>query len=84
MEARMPETAPLGEVELTVTYQERASEPYKLTLVGANGGFYTPSNAPDALPEAKHGVDAVCGGIVTLWGLRSATYPRPSTRKAWR
>ena len=48
IDAWMPDAAPLGDVELTVTYQERSSEPYKLTLVRANAGFYTPSSAPSA------------------------------------
>jgi len=68
IEAWMPETAPVGDVELTVTYQGRTSEPYKLKLVGANAGFYTPANAPDGLSEAKRGVDAVRGDTVALWG----------------
>src|ERR1019366_6648915 len=35
----MPLGAPLGDVQLTVTYQGRASEPYDLTLVRASVGF---------------------------------------------
>jgi uncharacterized protein (TIGR03437 family) len=68
IEAWMPATAPLGDVELTVTYQERVSEPYHLTLVAANAGFYSPADVPDPVPDAKRGVEAVRGGAVALWG----------------
>src|ERR1035441_9766606 len=40
IDAWMPEKAPLGDVQLTVTYQGRASEPYDLTLVRASGGVW--------------------------------------------
>jgi len=68
IEAWMPPAAPLGDVELTVTYQERVSEPYSLTLVAANAGFYSPADAPSAVPDAKRSVEAVRGGAVALWG----------------
>ncbi|HEX3743153.1 MAG TPA: hypothetical protein VHW09_04475 [Bryobacteraceae bacterium] len=68
IEAWMPDATPSGDVELTVTYRGLASEPYRLTLTRANAGFYSPSTAPDGLPEAKIGSSAVRGGTVTLWG----------------
>src|ERR1035441_8034955 len=46
IDAYLPESAPLGEVQLTVTYQGRASEPYALTLVPASVGFFTRETAP--------------------------------------
>jgi len=76
IEAWMPPSAPLGEVQLTVTYQGRASEPYKLTLVAASVGFYTPTTAPEALPKALRDVerkpDAAPGDIVTFFGTGAA------------
>jgi uncharacterized protein (TIGR03437 family) len=68
IEAWMPPTAPRGEVELTVTYLGRASEPYKLSLVAASAGFYTAATAPDALPAAGRKPDAAPGDSVTFWG----------------
>jgi len=40
IDAWMPEGTPLGNVQLTVTYQGRASEPYDLTMVRASVGFF--------------------------------------------
>ena len=68
IEAWMPREAPLGEVQLTVTYQGRASEPYKLTLVRASVGFFSSQTAPESLPAAKHKAEAAPGDTVTLWG----------------
>jgi uncharacterized protein (TIGR03437 family) len=67
IEACMPEAAPLGEVQLTVTYQGRASEPYALTLVRASVGFFSRETAPESLPAAKLKPEAAPGDTVTLW-----------------
>ena len=68
IEGWMPAEAPLGDVELTVTYQGRTSEPYKLTTVPASAGFYSPANAPDILPDARRTVDVSRGATAALWG----------------
>jgi uncharacterized protein (TIGR03437 family) len=68
IEAWMPDTAPLGSVQLTVTYQGRSSEPYKLTLAPASPGFYPASTAPASLPEAARQPEGALGDLVTLWG----------------
>jgi uncharacterized protein (TIGR03437 family) len=68
IDAWMPPAAPLGEVQLTVTYQGRASEPYTLTLVDAGVGFYSSETAPESLPAAKRKAEAAAGDTVTLWG----------------
>jgi uncharacterized protein (TIGR03437 family) len=68
IDAWLPEGTPLGEVQLTVTYRGRASEPYDLTVVRASAGFFSSETAPEALPEAKRKAEAVPGDTVTLWG----------------
>ena len=68
IDAWMPLGAPLGDVQLTVTYQGRASEPYDLTLVRASVGFFSSETAPEALPAAKRKPEAAPGDTVTLWG----------------
>src|ERR1035441_9839077 len=68
IDAWMPETAPLGDVRLTVTYQGRTSEPYELTLVPSSTGFFSSETAPEALPAAKRKPEAAPGDTVTLWG----------------
>jgi uncharacterized protein (TIGR03437 family) len=68
IDAWMPETAPLGEVELTVTYQGRSSEPYKLTVVASSAGLYPAGTTPDLLPEARRSPEGAPGDIVNLWG----------------
>ena len=67
IDAWMPEDAPLGSVQLTVTYQGLASEPYALELVGSSVGFFSAATAPDLLPEAKRKPEAAPGETVTLW-----------------
>jgi uncharacterized protein (TIGR03437 family) len=68
IDAWMPEGAPLGDVQLTVTSQGRASEGYDLKLVRASVGFFSSETAPEALPAAKHKPEAAPGDTVTLWG----------------
>lgn len=68
IQAWMPDSAPLGQDELTVVYQGRASEAYKLTVVSASAGFYAIATAPEAVPQAQHKPDGVPGGEVTLFG----------------
>ena len=68
IDAWMPLGAPLGDVQLTVTYQGRASEPYDLTIVRASVGFFSSATAPEAMPEAKRKPEAAPGETVTLWG----------------
>ncbi len=68
IDAWMPLGTPLGGVQLTVTYQGRASEPYDLTIVRASVGFFSSATAPEALPEAKRKPEAAPGETVTLWG----------------
>jgi uncharacterized protein (TIGR03437 family) len=68
IDAWMPEGTPLGNVQLTVTYQGRASEPYDLTVVRASVGFYSSETAPESLPAAKRKLEAAPGDTVTLWG----------------
>ena len=58
IDAWMPPSAPLGDVALTVTYQGRASEPYRLALVASSFGFYSPAATPSVAP----------GDTVTLKG----------------
>ncbi len=58
IDAWMPDAAPLGKVELTITCQGQSSEPYPLTLVAASAGFFSAETPPDA----------VRGGAVTLRG----------------
>src|ERR1019366_2039946 len=65
--AWMPLGAPLGDVQLTVTYQGRASEAYDLTLVRASVGFFSSETVPEALPAAKGKPEAAPGDTVTLW-----------------
>ena len=67
IDAWMPEGTPLGDVQLTVTYQGRASEPYDLTVVRASAGFFSSQTAPETLPEAKRKPEAAPGDTVTLW-----------------
>jgi uncharacterized protein (TIGR03437 family) len=67
IDAWMPEDAPLGSVQLTVTYQGRASEPYALELVGASVGLFSDATAPDSLPAAKRKPEGAPGDTVTLW-----------------
>src|ERR1019366_7121159 len=75
IDAWMPENAPLGDVQLKVTYQGRTSEPYELTLVPSSTGFFSSETAPEALPGAKSKPEAAPGDTVTLWstGLGDAT-----------
>lgn len=68
IDAWMPLGAPLGDVQLTVTYQGRASEPYDLTLVRASVGFFSIETAPEALPAARRKPESAPGDTVTLWG----------------
>jgi uncharacterized protein (TIGR03437 family) len=68
IDAWMPEGAPLGDVQLTVTYQGRTSEPYELTLVRSSAGFFSSETAPEALPAAKPKPEAAPGGTVMMWG----------------
>jgi uncharacterized protein (TIGR03437 family) len=68
IDAWMPPDAPLGDVQLTVTYQGRTSEPYSLTLVRSSAGFFSSETAPAALAGARGKADGVPGGVVTLWG----------------
>jgi len=68
IDAVVPDAAPLGQVQLTVTYGALESEPYTLTLEPASVGFYSADTAPDSLPQAKRKPEAAPGDIVTLWG----------------
>src|ERR1035438_4045044 len=68
IDAWIPDAAPLGDVQLTVTYQGRASEPYELTLVPSSAGFFSSETAPEALPAARRKAEAAPGDTVTLWG----------------
>ena len=68
IDAWMPDGAPLGDVQLTVTYQGRTSEPYELTLVPSSAGFFSGETAPEALPAARPKPEAAPGDSVTLWG----------------
>ena len=68
IDAWMPLGAPLGDAQLTVTYQGRASEPYDLTIVRASVGFFSSETAPEALPAAKGKPEAAPGDTVALWG----------------
>jgi uncharacterized protein (TIGR03437 family) len=68
IDAWIPDAAPLGDVQLTVTYQGRASEPYELTLVPSSAGFFSSETAPEALPAARRKAEAARGDTVTLWG----------------
>jgi uncharacterized protein (TIGR03437 family) len=68
IDAWMPERAPEGDVQLTVSYQGRASEPYDLTIVRASVGFFSSATAPEAMPDAKRKPEAAPGETVTLWG----------------
>jgi uncharacterized protein (TIGR03437 family) len=73
IDAVMPE-APLGQVQLTVTYGAFTSEPYTLTVAVASVGFYSSDTAPDSLPQAKRKPEAAPGDTVTLWGTGMAGY----------
>src|ERR1039457_4079404 len=68
IDAWIPDGAPLGDVQLTVTYQGRTSEPYELTLVSSSAGFFSSETAPEALPAARRKAEAAPGDTVTLWG----------------
>ena len=68
IDAWIPDGAPLGDVQLTVTYQGRPSEPYELTLVPSSAGFFSGETAPEALPAARRKPEAAPGDTVTLWG----------------
>ena len=68
IDAWIPDGAPLGDVQLTVTYLGRTSEPYNLTLVPSSAGFFASETAPQALPAAKRKPEAAPGDTVTLWG----------------
>src|ERR1035441_1180263 len=67
IDAWIPDGAPLGDVQLTVTYQGRTSEPYELTLVSSSAGFFSGETAPEALPAARRKPEAAPGDTVTLW-----------------
>jgi uncharacterized protein (TIGR03437 family) len=64
----IPNSAPLGAVRLTVTYNGVASEPYGITLVDSSFGFFTPDTAPTELPQASAPVLVTRGQNVALWG----------------
>src|SRR5579872_6236182 len=68
IEGWIPPSTPLGPARLSVTYQERVSEPYNLTIVGSSFGYFTSETVPDALPEAARAPSAVPGHTVALWG----------------
>jgi len=74
IDAVVPDLAPLGQVQLTVTYGAFTSEPYTLTLAVASVGFYSSDTAPDSLPQAKRKPEAASGDSVTLWGTGMAGY----------
>src|ERR1017187_4061497 len=75
VDAWLPPSAPLGDAQLTVTYQGRTSEPYPLTIVRSSVGFFSSETAPGALEAAKQAPSAAPGDTVTLWstGLGDAT-----------
>jgi hypothetical protein len=50
IEAWAPPTIPLGRVQLTVTYQGRASEPYDLIISANAPGLYLPETPPSLFP----------------------------------
>lgn len=56
IDAWMPDGVPVGDVFLTVTYEGRASEPYRLHLVPSTPGLYSEATSPNGIP----------GGSVTL------------------
>ena len=63
----MPKNAPLGEVQLTVTYQDRISEPYKLTAGRRQPRFLFNRHRPRSVAGGKEEPEAAPGSDVTLW-----------------
>ncbi len=68
IEAWIPDTVPLGAVELTVARQGLVSDPYRLTLVDSNPGFFTEATAPAPLADRIRNPEAPPGGSITLFG----------------
>ncbi len=67
IDAWLPLSAPLGDALLTVTYQGRTSEPYRLTIVASSLGLFTSETAPDALAAARQKPSAAPGDTIRLW-----------------
>jgi uncharacterized protein (TIGR03437 family) len=73
IEGWIPPSAPLGAARLSVTYQQRVSEPYALTIVDSGFGYFTSETIPDALVEAARAPSAVPGRTGALWGTGAGT-----------
>ncbi|MDE3164861.1 MAG: hypothetical protein KGN36_03570 [Acidobacteriota bacterium] len=67
IEAWAPLDTPLGEVLLTVTWEGRTSEPYRLTIAPSGAGFFTAETAPPPLRAVADAPSAVPGDTVSLW-----------------
>jgi len=75
IDAWVPETVPLGAVNLTISRHGLVSDPYRLNVVESDAGLFTAATAPGPLLARVRDLDGVPAGALTIFasGLEAST-----------